>query len=56
MDFSTGFGLLVIIFLIITAVLWFLLPFAVFGVKDLLKDLLKEQKRTNAMLQADKVL
>lgn len=33
------------------AVLWVLLPFAVFGLKDLVRELIKEQKRTNVMLE-----
>jgi hypothetical protein len=42
--------LVLIIFLIILAILWFLLPFAVFGAKDLLRELIKEQKITNELL------
>ena len=29
-------------FLLVMAVLWFLLPFAIFGIKDLLRDILHE--------------
>lgn len=36
---------------IIILVLWVLLPFAVFGAKDLLKALLAEQQQTNALLR-----
>lgn len=39
------------IFLVITLILWFFLPFAVFGVKDLLQQLINEQKTTNALLK-----
>lgn len=35
----------------VIAVLWLLLPFAVFGLKDLVRELIKEQKRTNVMLE-----
>jgi len=35
---------------LVIAVLWILLPFAVFGTKDLLKELLTETKRTNELL------
>jgi hypothetical protein len=31
-------------------VLWIVLPFAVFGAKPLLRELLREQKRTNELL------
>lgn len=34
-------------------ILWILLPFAVFGTKDLLRELIKEQKRTNEILIAE---
>ena len=36
------------------AVGWVLLPFALFGVKPILRELLLEQKRTNALLQQAK--
>jgi hypothetical protein len=36
------FGLMVL-----WAILWVLLPFAVFGIKGLLKDILKELRRAN---------
>jgi ABC-type sulfate transport system permease component len=35
---------------LIIAVLWILLPFAVFGSKDILRELVEQQKRTNALL------
>lgn len=35
----------------VLAVLWFLLPFAVFGVKDRLETLIKLQKKTNQLLE-----
>lgn len=44
------FWLVIIIFLFVLAALWFLLPFAVFGVKKLLSDLIAEQRKTNALL------
>lgn len=46
-----GVMLVVWIFLLILAVLWFLMPFAVFGSKDLLKKLIEEQRRTNKLLE-----
>ena len=45
-----GFGLVVIVFLFILAVLWFLLPFAIFGTKDKLTELIAESKKTNELL------
>ena len=47
---SAGLGVLVIIFLFILAILWFLLPFAIFGTKDLLKELIIETKKNNDLL------
>lgn len=52
---TSGFaGVVVVLWVLafIVAVLWILMPFAVFGTKDLLKQLLREQKRTNELLQA----
>jgi len=43
-----GFWLLVLVI----AVLWIALPFAIFGTKDLLRQLIAEQKKTNVLLQA----
>jgi hypothetical protein len=38
-------------FLLILAILWFLLPFAIFGTKDLLEKILKSNEETNAKLE-----
>ena len=48
------FGILyvvVIIFLVVLAILWFFLPFAIFGIKPLLNKLLVELKETNQYLR-----
>jgi hypothetical protein len=45
--FTGTFGIILIIFLIILGILWFILPFAVFGIKrklDTMIKLLKEIK------------
>ncbi len=42
-------GLLVLVI----AVLWILMPFAIFGTKDLLRELIREQKKTNEILIAE---
>jgi hypothetical protein len=34
-------------------ILWILMPFAVFGTKDLLKELIRQQKKTNELLIAE---
>lgn len=41
-----------IIFLFVLVVLWFLMPFAVFGTKPKLDVLIAEQRETNAKLAA----
>ena len=42
-------GLLVLLI----AILWILMPFAIFGTKDLLRELIREQKKTNKILIAE---
>ena len=45
-----GLGLFWIIFLVALGVLWFLLPFAVFGLKGRLDAQIAEQEKTNELL------
>ncbi len=45
-----GLGVIGVLLLIFIAILWILLPFAVFGIKDLAKTLIAEQKKTNRIL------
>lgn len=45
-----AFGVVIFVFSLILAVLWILVPFAVFGIKPLLRQLISEQKRTNELL------
>lgn len=47
-----GLGIIWILFLFILGVLWFLLPFAIFGTKDRLRDLIEESRRGNQELAA----
>jgi len=47
--FAGGLGVLIFLFLFVLALLWFLLPFAVFGIKDLLRELIKELQATRAV-------
>jgi len=48
---ATGTLLLVLAIVgLIVLVLWVLLPFALFGVKPLLRQLVHEQRRTNELL------
>lgn len=44
-------GYLFIVFLVcLLVVCWIILPFAIIGTKPLLRELLREQKRTNELL------
>jgi ABC-type spermidine/putrescine transport system permease subunit I len=45
-----GFSLVIGLFLVVLGILWFCLPFAVFGLKAKLDALTKETQRTNALL------
>jgi hypothetical protein len=50
---TSGVGLLgvfAIAFLAVLAILWFFLPFAVFGIQPKIDKMLAEQKRTNELL------
>ncbi|KRG70500.1 hypothetical protein [Pseudoxanthomonas dokdonensis] len=54
-DLSNGFlilGSIAAVFLFILAILWILVPFAVFGIKPLLRSLIAEQRRNYEMLTA----
>jgi len=46
-----GLYIVVVLFLSILAILWFFLPFAIFGTKDKLNELIEETKKTNNELQ-----
>lgn len=46
----SGFSLVLALLALVIAVLWIFLPFSVFGIKDLAKSLISEQKRTNELL------
>ena len=45
-----AFGVFGMIFMFFLRILWILVPFAIFGIKPILRDLLKEQKRSNELL------
>ena len=48
----SGTYLFVVLFLVVLANLWFLLPFAVFGTKAKLDSLISEMRKSNAELKA----
>lgn len=45
------FGVLLVLLGLVIAVLWVFMPFAIFGLKDLTRDLIREQRRTNDLLE-----
>ena len=47
-----GVSVAVAIFFLVLAILWFLLPFAIFGTKDKLSELIEETKKTNEQLRS----
>ena len=47
MEELMGLSILVTIFLFIIAILWIILPFAVFGIKPLLREILVELREMN---------
>lgn len=52
MDQATTYNTLYLIFgcfMLLLSILWILIPFAVFGIKGLLRDLLAELRRNNAL-------
>lgn len=50
-DFFTAFGAGIFLFAALLAILWILVPFAVFGVKGRLDRLIAEQRRTNDLIE-----
>ncbi|HAJ72455.1 MAG TPA: hypothetical protein DCO68_10295 [Methylophilaceae bacterium] len=52
MDHINGaLALILIVFLIVLAILWFCLPFAIFGTKDLIQKLIDENIKTRAAIE-----
>ena len=56
MEAWTGFYLAAWILGIIVAICWIVLPFAIIGTKPLLRALIAEQQRTNALLERGRVV
>lgn len=46
-----GVSMLALIFGVILAIAWIVLPFALIGTKPILRDLLAETRKTNALLE-----
>jgi hypothetical protein len=58
MDQTAGqvFWLAVFVFGVVLSIAWIVLPFALIGTKPLLRQLIAEIKRTNALLEQRKVV
>jgi hypothetical protein len=52
---SGTFGIVIIVFLIVLFLLWFFLPFAVFGIKGRLDQLIQQNKQVISLLQNNKI-
>lgn len=49
---SSTLMLILVLLATVVAIAWILLPFAMFGTKPLLRQLVAEQQRTNELLRA----
>ena len=45
-----SFGLIGTLLLFILGIIWLVIPFAIFGIKPLLGELIEEQRKTQAIL------
>ncbi len=50
--FSGTLGMIILFIMLLAAVLWFFLPFAVFGIKPRIDELIKINKETNVLLES----
>ncbi|MBI1424877.1 MAG: hypothetical protein GC149_15630 [Gammaproteobacteria bacterium] len=48
---TSGVGIVILIFIIILSILWFLLPFAVFGIKRRLDRMIEQNDEVITLLQ-----
>jgi hypothetical protein len=50
-EFGATFMLFLVIFCIVLAIAWIILPFALIGTKPLLRELIAETRKNNALLE-----
>ena len=50
-ELGGGVYLVIVLAGLLIGILWILMPFAVFGIKDLARELIKEQRKTNQLLE-----
>jgi predicted membrane protein len=46
-----AFGIVFIVLFFVLLAIWIALPFSIFGVKDLIREVIEEQKKTNELLK-----
>lgn len=51
-ELGGGVYLVIVLAGLLIGILWILMPFAVFGIKDLARELIKEQRKTNQLLES----
>ena len=49
--FMGAFGLFFIFLWVVLLIIWIILPFYIFGIKGIMKNILDEQKKTNELLK-----
>lgn len=46
-----AFGIVFVLLVFVFLAIWIALPFSIFGIKDLLREAIAEQKKTNGLLK-----
>lgn len=46
-----AFGIVFVLLFFVLVAIWIALPFSIFGIKDLLRETIAEQKKTNELLK-----
>ncbi|MBI5047625.1 MAG: hypothetical protein HZB54_01555 [Deltaproteobacteria bacterium] len=46
-----AFGIVFIVLVFVLLAIWIALPFSIFGIKDLIREAIEEQKKTNELLK-----
>lgn len=46
-----AFGIVFILLVFVLIAIWMVVPFSVFGIKDLIREAIEEQKKTNELLK-----
>ena len=46
-----AFGIVFILLFFVLVAIWIALPFSIFGIKDLIREAIEEQKKTNELLR-----